>query len=59
VNIDMQQNDDQVQEHEIRALDDDELCLVQGGADLFGDFAKFLLKTLGDAFRTGNGRPQV
>jgi hypothetical protein len=31
MNIDAQQNDNRVQQNVIRALDDDELCLVQGG----------------------------
>ncbi|MBR1190611.1 hypothetical protein JQ634_29365 [Bradyrhizobium sp. AUGA SZCCT0240] len=57
MNVDPHQNDDRVQ-NDHHALDDDGLCLVQGGATLV-DVAKFVLKTLNDVLRTGSGRPQV
>jgi hypothetical protein len=58
MNIDVQQNDDRVQQSQIRALDDDELCLVQGGAGPL-DFAKSLFETFIHALQIGNGRPQA
>jgi hypothetical protein len=58
MNIDMQQNDDRVQQSDIRALDDDELGLVQGGANLL-DFAKSLFETFAHALHIGDGRPQA
>ena len=58
MNIDMKQNDNQVQQNDNRALTDDELCHVQGGADLF-DFLKSLLNTVNHALYMGNGRPQA
>jgi hypothetical protein len=58
MNIDKQQNDNQVQQNDNRALNDDELCLVQGGGNLI-DFAKFLFNTVNDVLRIANGRPQV
>jgi hypothetical protein len=56
MNFDMQ-NDDRVQQNDIRSLDDDELCHVQGGANLL-DFAKFLLNAVNTVLHA-NGRPQV
>ena len=58
MNIDMQQNDNRVRQNDNRALDDAELCLVQGGANVV-DVAKLLVKTLNDALRMGSGRPQA
>ena len=52
------QNDNQVQQNDIRELGDDELSLVQGGAGLF-DFAKLFLNALNNALHMGTGRPQV
>jgi hypothetical protein len=60
MNFDMQQNDTSVQE-DIRSLDDDELCHVQGGLNMF-DIAKVLmgaLGTLGNFLNMASGRPQV
>ena len=58
MNIDVQHNDNRVQLNDNRGLNDDELCLVQGGANLF-DFAKILFKAVNDALRIGNSRPRV
>jgi hypothetical protein len=58
MNINVQQNDTQVQQNGIQALDDDELCLVQGGANLL-DLAKSVFETFVHAFHIGDGRPQA
>jgi hypothetical protein len=57
VNIDMQ-NDSRVQQNDNLSLNDDELGLVQGGANLL-DFAKVLLTAISTVLRMANGRPQL
>jgi hypothetical protein len=55
MNIDMQ-NDSRVQQND--SLNDDELGLVQGGANLL-DVARFLLTTISTVLRMASGRPQL
>jgi hypothetical protein len=57
MNIDVQQNDYRVQ-NDNRALNDDELCDVQGGAN-FLDVARLVLTTIGTVLRMASGRPQL
>ena len=57
MNIDMQ-NDNRVQQNDNGALNDDELCGVQGGANLL-DFAKIVLTTISTVLRMASGRPQL
>jgi len=57
MNFDMQ-NDDRVQRNDIRPLDDSELGLVQGGANLL-DLVKLVITTVNNALHMGNGRPQL
>ena len=57
MNFDMQKNDKRVQD-DIRSLDDDELCHVQGGVNLF-DIGKALINTLNTILHIANGRPQL
>jgi hypothetical protein len=57
MNIDVQQNDYRVQ-NDNRALNDDELCSVQGGAN-FLDVARLVLTTISTVLRMASGRPQL
>ena len=57
MNIDLQ-NDNQVQQNANRALNDDELCGVQGGASML-DIAKLVLTTISTVLRMASGRPQL
>jgi hypothetical protein len=58
MNFDTQQNDTRAQHDDIRILDDDELCHVQGGVNLF-DLGKALINGLYNVLHMANGRPQV
>jgi hypothetical protein len=57
MNFDMQ-NDDRVQQNDIRTLDDSDLDLVQGGAGLL-DIVKFVYTTVNSVLHMANGRPQL
>jgi hypothetical protein len=57
MNIDVQQNDYRVQ-NDNRALNDDELGGVQGGAN-FLDVARLVLTTISTVLRMASGRPQL
>jgi hypothetical protein len=57
MNIDAQQNDYRVQ-NDNGALNDDELCGVQGGAN-FLDVARVVLTTISTVLRMASGRPQL
>ena len=57
MNIDAQQNDYRVQ-NDNRALNDDELGGVQGGASML-DVARLVLTTISTVLRMASGRPQL
>ena len=57
MNIDVQ-NDNRVQQNDNRALNDDELGGVQGGASLI-DVARLVLTTISTVLRMASGRPQL
>ena len=56
MDIDAQQNDSRVQ-NDNQALDDAELCLVQGGSLL--DVARAFIRAANDVLRVVSGGPQV
>ena len=56
MNTDMQ--NERVQQNDNRALNDDELCGVQGGVSLL-DVAKVVLTTISTVLRMASGRPQL